>query len=650
MHTPYASDFLSCFMAAQWGAAVLLLAVVLFARLPAPSKWALMGAIALAAIALTLRPMLDGIGHRTQAHFFWKALETAVALTALGAILAVRPVAFALALLSLYPLWKLCSFVANSDAELAALALAWIGLLVGLVARRAPTADPSHGPSSEDSYLLHDAAIFALATLLAALVGWYVMDRRDGSADEWAYAFQAATFAKGHAYSEASRCQRYLQNYWVFEKSGRLFSQYTPGWPFFMVPFVWIRKIWISGPFSMGFMAWGMARLGRSAMRQGAAGEEGPGPALIRASGTWAAAVAMLGTSILENGGSRYSHVFMTGLYAWSLEGLFMASSAGLSKGRQTLWGTVFGSACAMMVATRPAEGALLGLGIAMLFVYGLVRGRVPWRALLAAAAGFAFWSLLTLVVLRLQIGQWFATGYSIAGAVKYSRPQSNEWKYGIPLATGAYCWWPCSMPLGLAGIAMFRGRALGLATAFAVSGLALLTYFSYLEFGRGYDWGYGPRYEMELLVPMAIGSGFVLSRFAVSASGRMATPGPSAFSRGGPLAISLLAIAMAWLRIVPQLWPAVYDHTHQHSGVNRAIEDEHVTHAVVLAEDGTTGFSDLDLTTNLPVDLYPDQDVIIAVDRREPAQAFACLSAMFPGRRFYKASGSPQVNLTPFR
>jgi hypothetical protein len=654
VHTPYAADAVSCFLAAQWGAAALLLALVLFARLPIASKCALMAAVGLAGLAPALGPMMDSIGHPVEPLFLRKALAWSIEIAALGALLGARLRVAGLAALSLWPLVWVSEHVTESDPELAALTLAWLGLLVGLLARRPDRCPWPMTPAVEGSYAVHDAAVFAAATTLAALCGSYVLDRRDGSADEWAYAFQAAVFAKGRAFSEAPRCQTFLENFYVYEDSGRLFSLYTPGWSMVMVPFVWARCIWLSGPFSMGFMAWSLARLGRSAAREFGAGETTPSRALIRASGTLAAAVAMLGTTILENGGSRYPHVFMAGLYAWSLEGLLMASSAGLSARRQFLWGAVLGSACSMMLATRPAEGVFLGLGVAVLFVYTNARLRFPWRAFVAATAAFGFVTVLTLVILRLQLGRWFVTGYSLMPilqpwqAVKYSWPKPNEWKYGIPLATGAYCWWPCSLPLGLAGMAMLRGRARGLAVAFAVGALSLFTFLSYLEFGRGFDWGYGPRYVLVLVVPMAVGSGIALARFAVAARERLSLPGRTAFLRGAPLGIALLAMATSWLRIVPSLWPPVYQHTHRHSGVNRAIEQAHLTNAVVIATDGTTGFDERDLTTNLPVDLYPNQDAIIGIHRRLGDEAYKCLRSAYPGRRFYDASGSDEVKLTP--
>jgi hypothetical protein len=89
-------------------------------------------------------------------------------------------------------------------------------------------------------------------------------------------------------------------------------------------------------------------------------------------------------------------------------------------------------------------------------------------------------------------------------------------------------------------------------------------------------------------------------------------------------------------------------DHVRRHSSLNRAIEDAHLTNAIVVATARTTGFTNLDLTRNLPLDLYPDQDVIIGVDRERPAsEAVECLRVAFPGRRVYLASGIDPVTLT---
>jgi hypothetical protein len=330
-----------------------------------------------------------------------------------------------------------------------------------------------------------------------------------------------------------------------------------------------------------------------------------------------------------------------------------MVSTPGLDRVRQVRWGLVLGTAAALMLATRVAEGALLGIGIALVFVYSLARRRVGWRALALAAAAFSFWSALTLVILHVQLGKWFTTGYSLDAMIhpwlvmKFGMPHPNEWKYGLPLATGSYCWWPCSIALGLAGLATVRGRSLSLVFGIAIGCVAFVAFCMAFEYNRGYDWGYGPRYFMPLLVPMGVGGGVALAPLVVAARARESAGRP-ALARGGPMALAAFAIASGWIRIVPLHWPTVEEHTRQHAALNSAIEEMNLKQALVLAEPGTTGFDELDLTTNLPIDLYPHQDAIIAIEKSPDAAA--CLRAAFPGRRMYRASGINPVRITPFR
>jgi hypothetical protein len=655
VHWPYTIDFGESLSAAQWGAALLLTALLLFWRAgSAAARGTMLAAVWLVVAASSIGPALTSLGHKTGPEVFTHVLAAAAFLGTAAALVALRPVVAVVALLGEVPLWLVSGFVKESDGELAALHMAWLGLIVGLLVRSAPPrTTPAAPPEPEGSYALHDTVVFVVATALAAIVCVYVMDRRDGAADEWGYTYQAAVFAKGHIYAQSPRCQPYLESYYVFETSGRLFSQYTPGWPLFMVPFVWVRAVWLSGPFSMGLMAVGMARLARSAMRGAGRWDTPPPAGVIRAAGTWAAVLVTLGTSILVNGASRYAHVFVVGLYAWTLEAIFMLASPGLSASRQRLWGVVLGTAAALNVAARPADGAFVGIGIAVLFLYLLARRRVGWRGLVAATIAFVFWCVLVLVILRVQVGTWFQTGYSLNAVirkwnvVKYTTPKPNQWKYGLPLATGAYCWWPCSMALGLAGLAMLRGRALGLVTAFALGCIPLVVYSMFLDVGqRGYDWGWGPRYVMVLVVPMAIGGAVALAPLTVTALRRLGDG--SALARGGPLALAAFAVVSAWTRIVPLEWATVADQTRRHSSLTRAIEAAHLKDAVVVATTGTTGFANMDLTTNLPIDLYPDQDVLVGIQLTSPQEAVECLRNAFPERRVYLAAGVDPVTLTP--
>jgi len=586
-----------------------------------------------------------------------QVLAGSALLGTVACILAARPVIATIALLVEVPLWLLTGFVTESDTELAGLHLAWLGVLIGLLIRRgrARTAE-APPPETEGSYAAHDWAVFCVATVLAALVCLFVMHRRDGTADEWGYTFQASIFAKGHIYSEVPPCQHYLESFFVFESSGHLFSQYTPGWPLFVAPFVRMHAVWLAAPVSTGLMGVGMARLARSAVRSFGSADAPPSPSLIRAAGTWGGILSVLGPMVLVNGASRYPHVFVVGLYAWTMEAVLMVATPRIAQRQQILWGLILGSAAVFDVAARPADGAFVGFGAAVLFLYFVATRRVGWRAFVTAGAAVIACSALMLVILRLQVGEWFATGYSLNAVlrpwnvVKYAKPLPNQWKYGLPLATAAYCWWPCCMSLGLAGLAMLRGRALGLVTAFVLGCGPYIVYTEYLDLGQrgsGVDWGYGPRYLMALLVPMGVGGAVALAPLTVAARQRL-TAGASALARGGPLALAIFAVVSGWVRIVPTVWPTVVEHTRQHSALSRAVEDAHLKGAIVLATEGTTAFSQLDLTTNLPIDLYPDQDVLVAIERQTPGEAAACLRAAFPKRKLYSASGIDPVHIGP--
>ena len=656
MAWPFTSDYLTSLIAANTCAALMLTALLVFWRLRSISRGALVVAVWLAALSVMIGPTMEALVHAPGPHVLRNVLAASAMLATMGALVEGRPFVALVALLGQAPLWFVTGFVKDSSGELSALHLAWVGLIVGLTCRRSATATlETSRPAPEGSYLVHDVAVFVAGTLLAALVCVFVLDRREGSADEWAYTFQAAVFAKGHPFASALRCQKYLEQTWVFEDSGKLFSQYPPGWPLFMAPLVWLHAVWLAGPLSTGLMACGMGRLARSAARCFGRNDEPPSARTIAIAGTWAAGLSMFATTILLNGASRFPHVWTVALYAWSLEGLMQIATPGLSDDDQVRWGAVLGGSAVLSVATRPADGAFVGIGLAVLFVYWLARRNVRWRAMAAAAMTSVAISSVVLCILRMQLGKWFQTGYALQPAihpafgVKYSMPTPLEWKYGVPLAVGSYCWWPCSMPVGLAGLAMLRGRAKGLATAIALGLLPFMAFLEFLEFNRAGQFEYGPRYLTVLLVPMAVGSALALAPLTTAALERV-TAGRTAFARGAPLGLAVFAAVSGWLRVVPLEWPSAIEHTRRHSAVERAIEDARLDKAIVVIPDHTTGFWNLDLTTNYPLDLYPDQSVIKAVDKGDLDAAVSCLGRAFPGRRVYVASGYSDVKLEQIR
>ena len=304
------------------------------------------------------------------------------------------------------------------------------------------------------------------------------------------------------------------------------------------------------------------------------------------------------------------------------------------------------------MLATRPGDGATLGVGLFAYFVYALVRRRLGWRALVGCAVAFGVIGGLTLVVLRLQLGEWFKTAYSLSpiiypwNKIGWSLPKANEYKWGLPLATGSYCWWPCSLPVGLAGLAALRGRSQRMGFVLLAGFVPFVIFYTLLESGRGYDLGYGPRYCMPWVVPMAVGTGVMLGRLWSAARERRADLDP--LHAGGAVAVALVAVILGVVRIAPLVYPFTYvDVVLVHNRLHEAVARLGPHNAVVFGGKGLNNTDPMDLTENLPLELYPNQDVLFAIDRGP--DAVRCVREEYPGRSFYRALPTNPVQLVPF-
>jgi hypothetical protein len=683
MTSPYTTQPLDAYMAAQSSVGLVLGAIVWFRRWrPWPATLLVLFAIALAITAPALGEFLVGVGAVLPLHYLPWALKTAAALAALGAVMTRLPSVAIAGVLGEALLWKVTDYIQDSDIEIAALHVGFFGLLVGLhvraTLRREGVASLAVAPPLPSSTAAaawagtgtaagngaaaaaavaretrrglwrDDVFAFVLGTAAGAVVCRGLLHGFTNSGDEWANTFQAAVFAKLRAFAAVPRCSESFRSFWVFQYLGRSFSQYTPGWPLFMAPFVLVRAVWLAGPASLGLLsAAGVAP-----------GREPPPAGLVRAAG-WLAVVALLpGASLLINGGSRYPHVFVAAMFAWAVEAVMALERPGAGPGpsrggraRSWAWGATLGVSAGLLLAARPGDGAALGIGIFLYFVIALARGRVGWRALTASTATFGVIVGLTLVILRLQVGRWWVTGYSLTPVIypwvdfKWSIPAPNEYKWAIPLASWAYCWWPCSVGVGLAGMALFQGRARGMAVVFVASYVPFFALYSLLSMARGFDLGYGPRYTLPSVVPMAVGSGVVLAHLWAGARQRWTSA--SALRTGGPAAVALTAIFLGVLRVAPYLYPITYADVQAHNRLAEALRAQPLKNAVVFGGPGFNNTDPADLTENLPLELYRNQDVLIAVDRGP--EALRCVRELYPQRSFYRAVPGPHVQLLPF-
>jgi hypothetical protein len=248
-------------------------------------------------------------------------------------------------------------------------------------------------------------------------------------------------------------------------------------------------------------------------------------------------------------------------------------------------------------------------------------------------------------------MGRWLTTGYSLTEsyypwfATKWSLPKANEYRFGVPLDTGSYSWWPCSPAVGIAGLMLLRGRSRSIFFIFAASYVPFFVFYTLLEFGRGWDMGYGPRFTLPSVLPMAVGTGVAFARMWATARSRHSAF--EAWRIGGPVAVACAAAALGIVRIAPLLYPYTYAEVKSRNRLHEAIDQAHMHDAIVLAGGGFNNTDPKDLPENLPLELYPNQEVLIAIET-EP-EVVDCLRARYPLRRLYRAAPTNPVVISPY-
>jgi hypothetical protein len=655
MHLPYTYNFPEAAAVASHSVAAAVTAVIWARPLRTRAANVLFGAaVWIAALAPQAREIAR-LFHLRAMPMLTVSVQISATLATVAVLLQRRRLFTVLAVAGQLALLALGQHVSESDHELAAAHLMWCGLLLGVhalgVARPAApaAAETKEGEAAAATaarahtargFLKQDAAIFAATTCLALLVTILVFDRVIYNGDEVSMTFQADVYAHLRAWAPVPPCPSMFENYWVFHHQGRAFSQYTPGWPLFMAPFQRLGIIWLAGPVMAGLLAVALARLARRA-----AWGLGPTPEIsariVSVAGVAGAAIAMLGPAMLLNGASRFSHTMVCACFAWSVESLCVLSDrGGISRRRAWGYGLVLGAATSLGLATRPSDGGFLGVGVFLYFLWVLFQRRLSWRALLGTAIGFAVFGGLTLVILRLQVGAWFQTAYVITpsvhpeGALRLSWPRGNLWKYGIPLATGSYCWWPAAPALGIAGLVhALGGRERRVPFMLVVSALALIGFYFLVEFGRGGDDGLGPRYLLPVAVLMATGGGAVLAPLLVRAWSH--TQGIRARIRtAGPAALMVAAMIYGAARIAPLMYPVAHQQYTAWAAPLRAARRAHLKNAIVIIEPGRVPAHETNLAQNEPMNPHPD--VLFLIRRSDRDEA--CAREHFPGRTWYRA------------
>ncbi len=495
---------------------------------------------------------------------------------------------------------------------------------------------------------LAEIGFFLLGLGAASFVAVYVLDRYVASGDEWAYQYQADLFAHGKAYGPVPECPTMHMTYWIYYWQGRSFCQYTPSWPLVMAPFQRFGVFWLANPVVFGVLLIGVSRLARRAAG-GAKGLSASRQANV-ASIVAPISLALSGATLL-NAGSLFSHILVCGLFAWSAELLFALTSPGISPKRERRMGALLGVLAALLLGARPADGAAIVGVLGVYGLYSLFKGTLGRKAVATASIGFVLVATSIMIILRLQLGEWFRTGYSLAdkihpwAAITFHWPNPDEWKYGIPLATGAYCFWPCSVAVAAVGAIVSYRKLPSVPIVLCSAAVIIVGFYTSVTLGRHQDWGYGPRYVLPTIVPMAVFTGVAL--------GPVFEPpvllrSPLWPGRAGIL-VPLLSKALAMSMIVYGTWkigtllyPVAMREIQLNGAPFRAIKAARLKNAVVVF--GRVAEDTADLTQNLATDPNPD---VVYVMEREP-DVMACGRRLYPDRKWYRAEGFDEVRISP--
>jgi len=648
MHTPYTDSYPQAVAIAAQSLAASLGAVLWARPLGRRSANVLFGAALVGIVALPDVPDL-ALSPSIKWFVYLQLCQTAATI-ALG-LVSPRRLGVA-ALVGQVGLFLLGRWVYASNDEVMFAHLAVCGVLLGLHALRATP--PGAGTASlPTSFIAQDIAIFGLTVALATVCMHYTFEEVIYNGDEVANSFQADLYAHFKAYATPRPCAASFENFWVFNYKGRLFSQYTPGWPLFMAPFQRLGVIWIAGPSAAGVVAVGVARLSRRIVSGFGATLADTGR-IVRVAGPLGAGFAMLGPSMLLNGASRFSHTLVAACFAWAVETAAAVATPGISRRRSFGYGVGLGIATALGVATRPTDGSTLGVGVFLYFAFALARRRVKLAGFLGTCLGFGAVGGLTLVILHLQLGGWFRTGYSInhlyhaSEALVFSPPGRAELKFSIPLATGSYCWWPVAPALGLGGfVSALSSRERRVPFMLSVGSICIILLYASVTYGRGVDDGLGPRYILPVVVAQATGTAGLLApllaRLVQALTGRELLP-RYRFRLVGPGLLMLVAGIGGAARLAPLVYPSAYSENHAATAPLRAARAMGLKNAVVLMQYYVVPAHVTNLAQNAPMDPNPS---VLNLIRYSPADD-ACIEKHFPGRTWYEAT--MEDKLLPFK
>jgi hypothetical protein len=165
-------------------------------------------------------------------------------------------------------------------------------------------------------------------------------------------------------------------------------------------------------------------------------------------------------------------------------------------------------------------------------------------------------------------------------------------------------------------------------------SALAFLSFYFFVEFGRGHDDGLGPRYILPFVVLMSSGGGALLAPlFARAAELKLAFPAARLWAMV-PAAFAVIAIAYGVIAIAPLMYPIAAREYRYSTAPLRGAAALGLKNAIVIIEHGRSTADEWNLAQNQPMN--PDPDVLF-LSRHSHADDI-CAHNHFPGRKWYRA------------
>ncbi len=322
--------------------------------------------------------------------------------------------------------------------------------------------------------------------------------------DETAYAWQAATYARGDLTLASPPCPKCFLVPFVVDYQGQRFSKYPPGWPAALSLGVRLDlREWVN-PFLAALCVWLTYRLGKKLVSE--------------AAGLIAALLTVTSPFFLMNGGTLLGHIWSLFLtLAFILAWLDLTRPAPPITSWIPIW--IAGLSLGLLALTRPLTALAVGLPF---FIEGwirLVRGPQSVRLRILSVGGIA-------LVLSSALFLW---QYALTSD-PFLNPYTLWWPYdrlgfgpGVGVAEGGHSllwarsntrfslragssdlfgWGRLSWifaPFGL--IALRRIRR-----AWAILAIAPSLILFYMLYWIG-SWVYGPRYYFEGLVSFTLAS-----------------------------------------------------------------------------------------------------------------------------------------------